>query len=47
MKEFLILFITPRFWGAYIMLTLPLWICLATGVTYLTEERIKRWMKDK
>lgn len=47
MKEFLILFITPRFWGAYIMLTLPLWICLATAATYLAEERIKRWIKNK
>lgn len=47
MKDFLILFITPRFWGAYIMLTLPLWICMATAVIYLAEEKIKRWMKDK
>lgn len=47
MKDFMLLLITPRFWGACIMLGLPLWICMATAGIYLAEERIKQWMKDK
>ena len=47
MKDFILLFINPRFWSAYIGLTFPIWGCLIAGFYVLAKERVLEWIEKE
>ena len=51
MKEIFDLFANPRFWGLYIMITLPLWFgiisCSVVWGKEILNDYIRRYTKGK
>ena len=45
MKDFLELFINPRFWSAYIGISFPLIGCLIAGGYLLIKEKINDYIQ--